>query len=169
MNKKILIVFLVIIIFVFFLQKIGFFEIMVFFPPSKHDIEKLYYKNEAELMSICNFLWESQYSGIRIELLDSDNTAICYQKSDKGGYDEKVFEVDDVTLMNSLETIKNSGFIRVLKEYNYISFQVWGSFGGSVNLMFSSSEEPNISEIHAREKKVEKIRPIGWYYCRIIE
>ena len=136
------------------------------FPPSEKAVEKLYYENESELTAVCNFLLENQYPDSRIELFDSVNTIEFYTDNNAGGRNKDKSEITEKNITDSLETIVDSGFIRVLKEYNYISFQVWGSYGESVNLVFSPDSEPNISEINAKEKVVEKIKPANWFYYR---
>ena len=56
MKKKILIISLLVFIVVAFLLIKNYIGILGIVSPSKNDVEKLYYANEAELKSICTFL-----------------------------------------------------------------------------------------------------------------
>lgn len=171
MKKKLFPIFLAISILIGYaavlLYVSGLLEIMGFFPPSQKKIEKMYYENESELLSICDFLWEDQYSESRIELYDSaPYTVERYKYNDRGGMDKEILEITEEDIINSFETIESNGFERVLKEYNYISFQVWGSFGESVSLVFSPNGEPDLSKQNLIDSVIERIEPTGWFYCR---
>ena len=140
---------------------------MGMFPQTKEKVEKIYYKNEEEIDYICDFFQNNQHTEVKIDLFDTVNTITYYEGDGQNGYDKENVEIIDGKLLEALETLKNDGFIRIVEEYDYIFFQTWGSFGGSVGLMFSFSEEPNLSQINAIEKVVEKLHKKNWFYCKI--
>lgn len=133
-------------------------------PISKKDIIKAYYVNEYELISICDFLQKNVCSDFRIELFESTKKIICYNYNSKEGFDETIYNINDINIISDLEKLKGNGCIRILKEYNYIYFQMWGSFGESVGLLYSKDNKPNIDEINAKDKFLEEIESKGWYY-----
>ena len=132
-------------------------------PPSKNKLERIYYRNESELISVCSFIQENKFEEIRIDLFDYTNKIECYYSNNDGSYEKIIFEITDKKILNDLETLKDNGIERILKEYNYICFQVWSCFDESVCLVYSPYNEPNISEVNAKEKFVEKIVPQEWY------
>lgn len=166
MKKKILLILLAVFVIVVFWQVRKYIGLFGGFPPSKSSVEKLYYANETELKSICNLLQENQYESARVELFESAKNIICYSPNNEGGFDKIVLEIDDSKKIDDLEKLKNSGCIRALKEHNYIHFQVWGSFGASVGLVYSHGEKPDTSKNGARYDLVEEIGQTGWYYCK---
>ena len=166
MKKKILIISLLVFIVVAFLLIKNYIGILGIVSPSKNDVEKLYYANEAELKSICTFLQKEQHTDIRIELLDTTKGMMCYCQNSKGGFDKLMVEFGDDNIISDLEELKKSGFIRILKEYDYIFFQSWGSFGESIGLMNSQGGKPNISELNTAYNFLEEIGETGWYYYK---
>lgn len=166
MKKKILLISLAVFMLVGFLQAGKYIRLFLGIPPSKSSVERLYYANEAELKSICSLLQENQYERAEIELFESAKNIICYYRNNKGGFDKTMLEVDDSKKIDDLEKLKNIGYIRVLKEYNYVYFQVWGSFGASVGLIYSQGEKPDTSKINTKYDLVEEIGQTGWYYCK---
>ena len=91
---------------------------------------------------------------------------MCYCQNSKGGFDKLMVEFGDDNIISDLEELKKSGFIRILKEYDYIYFQSWGSFGESIGLMNSKGEKPNISELNTAYNFLEEIGETGWYYYK---
>lgn len=145
-------------------QKTKIFESLGMFPLSTKDLEKIYYTNEDELISIGEFVWSNQYTSIRIDLYDSAKIMECYNEEKR---DKEIIEISDEKLISNLETLKNNDFIRIVKESNYVLFQTWGSLGGSISLLYSPDEKPRVLD-NAIEIVVEKIKPKGWYYNEII-
>ena len=146
-----------------FLQIKKYIGILGIVTPTKNDVKKLYYANETELNSVCTFLQEEQHSYIRIELSDTVNGMTCYSRNNKGGFDKLEVELSDSNIIRDLEELKKSGFIRILKEYNYIFFQSRGSFGESVGLMNFQGKKPNISGLNTVYNFTEKIGQTEWY------
>lgn len=144
--------------------------ILGFFTPTPSDVEETYYRNESELLILSEFVSDlaKEYEIIRIEIFDSINIVELSRENKQGGYDNTTINISDKGIINALEILKEQGFIRILKESDYISFQVWGCFSESVDLLFSPGVYPNTEHINAKEKVVEKIKPNDWYYCKII-
>ena len=163
MKKKMLIILLAIFTVISFLLTKNRIEILGIVSPSKSDVKKLYYANEMELNSICTFLQQEQYTDIRIELLDTTKNMVCYYRNSKGGFDKLMIEFSDSNIISDLEGLKKSGFIRIIKEYNYVFFQSWGSYGESMGLMNSLGEKPNISKLNTVYTFMEKIEQTDWY------
>lgn len=166
MKKKILIIILLVFIVVAFLLIKNYIGILGIVSPLKDDVKKLYYANETELKSICTFLQEEQHTDIRIELMDTTKGMMCYYRNNKGGFDKLRVEFSDSNIISDLEELKKSGFIRILKEHDYIFFQSWGSFGESMGLMNSQGKKPNISELNTAYNFIEEIGQTGWYYYK---
>ena len=74
-----------------------------------------------------------------------------------------MIEFSDSNIISDLEGLKKSGFIRIIKEYNYVFFQSWGSYGESMGLMNSLGEKPNISKLNTVYTFMEKIEQTDWY------
>ena len=166
MKKKILIILLSVFIVIAFSTIRDCVLIIGIFSPSKNDVKKMYYANEAELNSVCAFLQEAQYTDIRIELEDTTESMTCYLRNNGGGFDELIVEFIDSSIISDLEELKKSGFIRILKEYDYICFQSWGSFGDSIGLINSQGKKPNTSELNTVYSFMEEIGETGWYYYK---
>ena len=166
MKKKILIISLLVFIVVAFLLIKNYIGILGIVSPSKNDVKKLYYANEAELKAICAFLQKEQHTDIRVELLDTTKSMMCYCQNSKGSFDKLMVEFSDSNIISDLEELKKSGFIRILKEHDYIFFQSWGSFGESMGLMNSQGKKPNISELNTAYNFLEEIGETGWYYYK---
>lgn len=131
------------------------------FPQSKSSVEKLYYENEAELKSVASFLQEEENASIRADLFDTTEYMIYYVPHGKLNV-----KISNSNMIMAVEKLKRAGFIRILKEYNYISFQSWESMGESRGLMYTKGEEPDLSKLNVISTQVEEIGQ-NWYYCRI--
>lgn len=145
------------------------FEIFGLFAPTQSYVENMYYKNESNFITINAFIQEMVGTDeMRIDLYDSINRVELYKRNNAGGYDNVTIYITDEKIISILEKLKEGGLIRIQKEYNYTDFQVWGSLGGSVSLIFSQNEYPDISQINAKEKFVNKLSISDWYYAKII-
>ena len=174
MKKKQAVLFVVLILFIATAIgiKIELFEFMGFFMPNSNDLNRKYIKCQDELYFVCEYLSDDslkKYDIVRIDIFDSATKIYCSEKDCiNGEYKKRVYSLTDKKLINSFKTLKKNGFSIVLKEYNYISFSVWSSFGSGVDLIYSPDEKPYLSEINAEEKVLKKLKYPGWYYLKSV-
>lgn len=168
MRKKLIIVLICILVGIFMGMNYSKFNLFLgLFPPSIERIEKIYYNNTTELSYISKWLIDSQFTNIRIDIFDAIDEIECSVPNDKGGYEKQIIKITDSNLIDGLTVLKDREFIRIIKEYNYVYFQVWGSFGGSIGFIFSENQEPDVSKINAKTKVVEKLpSTTNWYYYK---
>jgi len=168
MKKKLIVALICIFVGIFMGMIFSKFNLFLgLFPPSVERIEKIYYDNTAELSYICKWLIDSQFTNVRIDIYDSIEEIECSVPNDEGGYEKQIIKITDTNLIDGLIVLKDRDFIRVIKEYNYVYFQVWGSFGGSIGLIFSENQEPDVSKINAKTKVVKKLpSTTSWYYYK---
>ena len=153
-------------------QICGVFEFMGIFPPSLNAMEKKYQKSENEISLVCRYLLDSnfeKYDVVRIDVFDSTKKIECLERDNvNGGYKKGIYELSDEKIISCIETLQKTGFDIILKEYNYIYFEVWGSFGTSVGLVYSPHGKPHLSEINAKKQILEKLKYQDWYYNKTI-
>ena len=117
--------------------------------------ERKYSENSGQITTICEYLNGEQfktYDIVRLDIFDSLTKINCSKKDDSnGGY-----------------VLSNHGFLRIIKEYNYMYFQTKGSFNESVGLIYSPVEEPDLSGINAKKQILKKLKTDGWYYNKTI-
>lgn len=169
MSKKIFIftlgcIFIAVFIGIFRFSK--FHPFLGLFPPSVKKVEQIYYECTEELSYIGKELIDNQFTKIRIDIFDSIEEIEYSFPNGKGGYEIQNRKIADTNFINALTVLKNEGFIRILKENNYVYFQIWGSFGGSIGLIYSEDQEPDVSRINAEIKVIEKLKPENWYYYK---
>lgn len=144
----------------------------IFFSTAPNSLEQKYSENRRQITTICEYLKGEQfktYDVIRIDIFDSLTRMNCSQKDDlKGGYAHTDYTIADSNLIDCLKILKDHGFSRIIKEYNYIYFQTESSFNESIGLIYSPTEEPDLSEINATKQIVKKLKNDGWYYNRTI-
>lgn len=144
----------------------------VFFSPAPNSLERKYSENSREIITICEYLNGEQfktYETVRIDIFDSITKVECSKKNDlNGGYVNTDYTITDSNLVDCLEIIRNHGFLRIMKEYNYMYFQIKSSFNESIGLIYSPKTEPNLSEINAKKQILKRLKNDGWYYNKTI-
>ena len=133
------------------------------FPPTKRDIQKVFYKFETELTTLCNFLNDNYSEDVRIDLFDSINDITIYTDNNNSIV-RKSLEINNDDIIQIMKKLDRYGFVRILKEDNYIYFQIWGSFDQDVGLMYSKGDIPNITEVYAENQVLEKMNTKDWFY-----
>lgn len=158
----------IIVIFIVSFEVLGIWDLLGFFPPSKNKVEKIFQKCENELSVICQYSNDDNLENydFSIDLFDSTSKIKYFKPSDNGGYDNSEYTITDKKLLNTLKSIQKKGVIRILKEYDYLYFQIWGSFGESVGLIYSEGKEPDLSSVNAERIVVERLKAENWFYCR---
>lgn len=143
-----------------------------FFSPTPNSLERKYSENSRQITAICEYLNSEQfktYDIIRIDIFDSLTRIDCAEKDDlNGGYVNTDYTITDSNLIDCLEILRNHGFFRIIKEYNYMYFQIKSSFNESIGLIYSPVEEPDLSEINATKQTLKKSNNDGWYYNKTI-
>lgn len=98
-----------------------------FFSPTPNSLERKYSENSRQITAICEYLNSEQfktYDIIRIDIFDSLTRIDCAEKDDlNGGYVNTDYAITDSNLIDCLEILRNHGFFRIIKEYNYMYFQ----------------------------------------------
>ena len=146
-----------------------FYLFLGMFPPSVNKIEKTYFENEQELSYISAWFLNNDATDININLLEPIKEMECYVADSQGGFERKTIDITDSELLKQLTILKSKKFLRITKEHNSIYFQIWGSFGGSIGLIFSGDQEPDFSKISAKTKVIEKLpSATNWYYYKIM-
>lgn len=137
--------------------------------PSINTATRKYQKCQSALSYLCKYFDNnfSEYSVVKIDLFDSANKIMCSKENSGGGYDSICYVMNDERLIDAVELLRENDFITILKEYNYIDFSFWGSFGKSVGLIYSSDNAPNLSDINALKFDVKELKYRGWYYAKI--
>ena len=134
--------------------------------------ERKYSGNSGQITTICEYLNGEQfktYDIVRLDIFDSLTKINCSKKDDSnGGYVNTDYTITDSNLIGCLEVLSNHGFLRIIKEYNYMYFQTKGSFNESVGLIYSPAEEPDLSGINAKKQILKKLKTDGWYYNKTI-
>ena len=171
MNKKYLfpiVMLCIIVIFIVSFEVLGIWDLLGFFPPSKNRVEKIFQKCENELSVICQYSNDDNLENydFSIDLFDSTTRIKCFEQSANGGYDKSEYTITDKKLLNTLKSVQKKGVFRILKEYDYLYFQIWGSFGESVGLIYSEGKEPDLSSVNAKKIVVERLKAENWFYCR---
>lgn len=145
---------------------------ILYFSEAPIGVKQKYNKCSNQITLICEYLNNPQYKQydiIRIEIYDSINKIECSEKNGvDDGFTNTSYTITDNNLLKCIETLKKQGFVRILKEYNYLCFQTKGSFNTSVGLLYSPYEEPDLSEINAKKIITKKINDLGWYYNKTI-
>lgn len=144
----------------------------IFFSSAPNSLEQKYNENSRQITTICEYLKGEQfkiYDTVRIDIFDSLTRVDCSQKDDLiGGYVNTDYTITDSNLIDCLKILRNHGFIRIIKEYNYLYFQIESSFNKSIGLIYSPIEEPDLSEINATKQILKKLKNDGWYYNKTI-
>ena len=93
----------------------------------------------------------------------------CAQKDDfNGGYINIEHTITDSNLIDCLKNLKRHDFTRIIKEYDYLYFQIKSSFNESTGLIYSPKSEPNLSEINAKKQILKRLKNDSWYYNKTI-
>lgn len=139
------------------------------FEPTVNTATRKYQKCQSELSYLCKYFDNnfSEYSVVKIDLFDSANKIMCSKENSGGGYDSICYIMTEKRLIDAVELLRENDFITILKEYNYIDFSFWGSFGKSVGLIYSADNAPNLSDINALKYDVKELKYRGWYYAKI--
>lgn len=142
----------------------------VFILPTPNSLERKYSENSRQITTLCEYLNGEQFKSyeiIRIDIFDSLTRIFCVENLN-GGYVNTDYTITDSNLIDCLESLRKHGFVRIMKEYNYISFQTESSFNASVELIYSPNTEPDLSGINATKQILKKLKIDGWYYKKTI-
>lgn len=143
-----------------------------FFLLTPYTAERKYSENSKQITTLCEYLNSEQFNAyaiIRIDIFDSIVKMNCAQKDDfNGRYINIEHIITDSNLIDCLKSLKKHGFTRIIKEYNYLYFQIKSSFNESTGLIYSPKDEPDLSEINAKKQILKRLKNDGWYYNKTI-
>lgn len=126
----------------------GFFTTKI----SYDKMEEIFNEDYSHLFTVANFLANLNYEEIYISNTMSDGIISVSGKN---------VEIKDMTIINSINTLKNHDYEVIIKEKNTVSFQRYSTLDVGGGVLFSvNGQKPTLQSV----TRLQKLDKENWYY-----